>query len=47
MKKSIKILAGITTILAATTLAACGSSSKNDASKSATDKIKSNGKIVF
>ncbi|MDN6030372.1 MAG: transporter substrate-binding domain-containing protein [Lactococcus plantarum] len=47
MKKSIKVLAGITTILAATTLAACGSSSKDDASKSATDKIKSNGKIVF
>ncbi|MDR1606073.1 MAG: transporter substrate-binding domain-containing protein [Streptococcaceae bacterium] len=47
MKKSLKLLATVATVFAALTLAACGSSSKDTASKSATDKIKDKGKIVF
>ncbi|GFH40896.1 transporter substrate-binding domain-containing protein [Lactococcus insecticola] len=46
MKTSVKVLAGIAAAFAAFSLAACGSS-KDDASKSATDKIKDKGKIVF
>ena len=46
MKKSIKLLAMLATVFAAVTLAACGAS-KDDSSKSATDNIKSKGKIVI
>ena len=46
MKKSIKVLASLAAVFAAVTLAACGAS-KDDSSKSATAKIKDNGKIVF
>ncbi|GFH43053.1 glutamine ABC transporter substrate-binding protein [Lactococcus hodotermopsidis] len=46
MKKTVKYLAAIATAFAVVTLAACGAS-KEDNSKSATDKIKDKGKIVF
>lgn len=46
MKKSIKLLAMLATVFVAVTLAACGAS-KDDSSKSATDNIKSKGKIVI
>lgn len=47
MKKSIKILATLATAFVAVTLAACGASSKDDAAKSAVDKIKAKGTIVI